>query len=150
MTKFLALILAASNSVAAGAPLPVKQLERIPLVAEPVNYPPADSIEEEVVEEETVVETSVYGADDFRSAGVIYSNGYRWTWYSQRVLPGGGLNIPGRHVGEDGYIKDENGRLCLASSTLPKGTIVETPFGVEGCVYDSGCEEGTLDVYTDF
>lgn len=145
MTKFLALILAASNSAAAGASLPIRELERIPLVAEPVDHPPADNIEEE-----TVVETSVYEADDFRSAGVIYSNGYRWTWYSQRVLPGGGLDIPGRHVGEDGYIKDENGRLCLASSTLPKGTIVETPFGVEGCVYDSGCEEGTLDVYTDF
>ena len=55
MTKFLALILAASNSAAAGASLPVRQLERIPLVAEPVEYLPVDNMEEEVVEEETEV-----------------------------------------------------------------------------------------------
>lgn len=91
-----------------------------------------------------------YAADELRYHGVIYEGGWRWTWYSQRVLPGGGLTIPGRHVDENGYICDENGRICLASSDLEYGTVVSTPFGKEGCIYDCGCSSGTLDVYVDF
>lgn len=34
----------------------------------------------------------------FRHMGVIHWGNWTWTWYSQRVLPGGGLHIPGRHV----------------------------------------------------
>lgn len=81
--------------------------------------------------------------------GVVYFNGHRETYYSQKVLPGGGLNIPGRHVAEDGTIRDENGYLCLASSDYPKGTMVETSLGM-GVVYDSGCASGTIDIYTDW
>jgi len=92
----------------------------------------------------------LYTASQFRSAGVVYWNGYRWTWYSQRVLPGPGLNIPGRHVDENGYVCDSNNYICLASSTLRRGTVVSTPFGKPGKVYDSGCAAGTLDVYTNF
>ncbi len=92
----------------------------------------------------------LYTPEEFRHMGVVYWDGWRWTWYSQRVLPGGGLKIPGRHVNENGYVVDENERICLASSTLSKGTIINTPFGAEGCVYDSGCAVGTVDVYTDF
>lgn len=91
-----------------------------------------------------------YSADELRFLGVIYAGDFRWTWYSQNVLPGGGLQIPGRHVDENGYICDENDRICLASSDLEWGTIVTTPFGKEGCIYDSGCASGTLDVYVDF
>ena len=79
--------------------------------------------------------------------GVIYWGGYRWTWYSEKVLPGGGLQIPGRYVDENGYVCDENGYICLASSELGWGTVVDTPFGKSGCVYDSGPSSGTLDVY---
>ncbi len=91
-----------------------------------------------------------YSADELRFLGVIYAGDFRWTWYSQNVLPGGGLQIPGRHVDENGYICDENDRICLASSDLEWGTIVTTPFGKEGCIYDCGCASGTLDVYVDF
>ena len=91
-----------------------------------------------------------YSSDELRYLGVIYEGDFRWTWYSQNVLPGGGLDIPGRHVDENGYICDENNRICLASSDLEWGTIVTTPFGKEGCVYDCGCASGTLDVYVDF
>ena len=90
-----------------------------------------------------------YSASYFRRAGVIKWDGWRWTWYSQRVFPGGGLKIPGRHVDEHGYICDGKDRICLASSRLKKGTVVATPFGKKGCVYDSGCAAGTLDVYVD-
>lgn len=96
------------------------------------------------------VENARYTPSYFKRMGVIYWGGYRWTWYSQRVLPGGGLRIPGRHVGSGGYVMDKDGRICLASSTLSKGTIVNTPFGAKGCIYDSGCAVGTLDVYVDW
>jgi len=91
-----------------------------------------------------------YGSSYFRKMGVINWNGWRWTWYSQRVLPGGGLNIPGRHVDDQGYVCDGSNRICLASSDLSYGTVVSTPFGKDGCVYDSGCSHGTLDVYVDW
>ncbi len=84
-----------------------------------------------------------------KSKGVVYYNGHRETWYSQRVLPGGGLNIPGRHVDENGIIRDGDGYICVASSDYPKGTIVETSLGT-GKVYDSGCASGTIDIYTDW
>lgn len=91
-----------------------------------------------------------YSASDLQSSGVIYWGGWRWTWYSQNVLPGGGLLIPGRHVDEGGYVCDENDYICLASTSLSQGTVVDTPFGKQGKVYDSGCAYGTLDVYTAF
>lgn len=84
------------------------------------------------------------------SAGVINWGGYRWTWYSQRVLPGTGLAIPGRHVDESGYVCDADNYICLASSDLAKGTVVPTPFGKSGKIYDAGCASGTLDVYVNW
>lgn len=83
------------------------------------------------------------------TVGVVYFNGHRETYYSQRVLPGYGLKIPGRHVASDGTIRDANGYLCLASSDHPKGTVVQTSLGT-GVVYDSGCASGTIDIYTDW
>ena len=81
--------------------------------------------------------------------GAVYFNGHRETYYSQKVLPGYGLNIPGRHVASDGTVRDENNYICVASSDHPKGTIVETSLGT-GKVYDSGCASGTIDIYTDW
>ena len=73
---------------------------------------------------------------------------YNYTYYSQRVLPGGGLDIPGRHVDDDGFIRDENGNLCIASSNHAKGTEIDTPYG-KGVVYDY-CPSDNLDIYTDW
>ncbi len=84
-----------------------------------------------------------------KDKGVNYFNGHRETYYSQKVLPGHGLNIPGRHVASDGTIRDGNGYLCLASSDYPKGTMVQTSLGM-GIVYDTGCASGTIDIYTDW
>lgn len=85
------------------------------------------------------------------SMGVKYFNGHRETWYSQRVLPGNGLNIPGRHVASDGTIRDKDGYIVLASdlSYAPRGTIIQTSLGL-GKVYDTGCAYGTIDIYTDW
>lgn len=85
-----------------------------------------------------------------KSGGVYYYNGRKETWYSQRVLPGGGLYIPGRHVNaEDGTVRDEDGYICVAASDLPYGTVVETSLGT-GKVYDTGCAPGTTDIYVDW
>jgi hypothetical protein len=84
-----------------------------------------------------------------KSKGVNYFNGHKETWYSQKVLPGKGLKIPGRHVAADGTIRDENNYIVVASSDLPYGTIVETSLGT-GKVYDSGCDSGIIDIYTNW
>lgn len=86
-----------------------------------------------------------------RSGGVYWNpyTGLKETWYSQRVLPGGGLNIPGRHVNEEGFVCDVDGYICVASSDYPKGTVIETSRGI-GKVYDCGCASGTVDLYTDW
>ena len=84
-----------------------------------------------------------------KSKGVNYFNGHRETWYSQKVLPGKGLKIPGRHVDSRGLVCDGDGYICVASSDYPKGTIVETSLGT-GKVYDSGCASGTIDIYTNW
>ena len=100
-------------------------------------------------ETERITTTSGYvSPSQFRKMGIIYADGYKYTWYSEKVLPGGGLNIPGRHS-DGNYVRDEDEYIVLASSDLPKGTIVETPFGT-GKVYDSGCASGVIDVYTSF
>lgn len=83
------------------------------------------------------------------SKGVVYYNGHRETYYSQNVLPGYGLDIPGRHVAEDGTVRDSENYICVASSDLAKGTVVETSLGT-GKVYDSGCASGTVDIYTNW
>lgn len=106
--------------------------------------------EDTIVEEDFNCSCAYYTPDQLRTMGVINWNGWKWTWYSQRILPGGGLVIPGRHVDENGYVCDENDYICLAASSLSKGTVVDTPFGKMGKVYDTGCAYGVLDVYTDF
>ena len=104
---------------------------------------------ERSIEVEQQIEAK-YTSAEFLYHGVVNWGGWRWTWYSQNVLPGGALDIPGRHVDESGYICDEYGFICLASGSLEKGTVVETPFGKKGKVYDCGCAADTLDVYTNF
>lgn len=93
---------------------------------------------------------ALYTSSQFKKKGVINWGGWRWTWYSQKILPGKGLKIPGRHTDANGYICDQNEYICLASVDLSKGTVVSTPFGKKGKVYDTGCPKGTLDVYTNF
>ncbi|MCQ2508419.1 MAG: hypothetical protein MJ097_06495 [Dorea sp.] len=81
--------------------------------------------------------------------GVVYFDGHKETYYSQRVLPGGALQIPGRHVAADGTIRDGEGLIVVASSDLPFGTLVNTSLG-PAKVYDCGCASGTIDIYTDW
>lgn len=82
------------------------------------------------------------------SKGVVYFNGHKETYYSEKVLPGNGLNIPGRHVAEDGTIRDSEGYIVISSdlSYASKGSTLMTSLG-PAKVYDTGCAYGTLDIY---
>lgn len=93
---------------------------------------------------------NVYTGDQFEYMGVIRYNNFRWTWYSEKVLPGTGLNIPGRYRDEQEFVCDEEDYICLASRDFPKGTVIDTPFGKQGKVYDYCPTRGTIDVYTHF
>ena len=94
-----------------------------------------------------------YSPSYFRNAGDINWNGWRWTWYSQKVLPGPGLNIPGRHV-DNQYVCDGDGYICLANDVYELGQVISTPFGKQGKVYDRITDDRsnttTVDVYTNF
>ncbi|MDO5449217.1 MAG: hypothetical protein Q4F70_06415, partial [Clostridia bacterium] len=71
--------------------------------------------------------------------GALFFNGHKETYYSEHVLPGEGLDIPGRHVADDGTIRDENGYICVAADPefLPYGATVLTTLG-PAKVYDCG------------
>lgn len=86
-----------------------------------------------------------------KSGGVFYFNGHKETWYSQKVLPGGGLKIPGRHVAADGTIRDKDNYICIAAhrNLYSYGSIVPTSLGM-GKVYDTGCAYGVIDVYVNW
>lgn len=89
---------------------------------------------------------ALYSLNEFLFTGKIYWDNLEFTYYSQSVLPGGGLTIPGRHINEGGYVADENGYIVLAGSA-EKGTIYNTPFGYQGKIYDMGTFGNHLDVY---
>lgn len=99
-----------------------------------------------VITDEKEVPAKKYSLGTFLSKGVVYDSGRRYTYYSQSVLPGGGLSIPGRHVNRDGYVADKDGYIVLANSA-PKGTVIKTPFGYYGKVYDRGTSGNHFDVY---
>ena len=107
-------------------------------------------VEESSTELGEPVTDAVYDPYDLYNQGRLYYGDYQYTWYSERVLPGYGLVIDGRHTDADGFVCDGDGYICVASSSLNKGTVVDTPFGRQGKVYDSGCDWGTIDVYVNW
>lgn len=86
-----------------------------------------------------------------KSKGVVYYNDHKETYYDEKVLPGSGLRIPGRHVAEDGTIRDEEGYICVAANQeyMAKGTVLITSLG-PAKVYDTGCAYGTIDIYVNW
>ena len=94
-----------------------------------------------------------YTAAYFRRAGVIRWGGVKWTYYSQRLLPGTGLKIPGRHVDSQGFVCDKDDYIVIAVTPAMRKAraIVPTPFGKFGKVYDCGAGGSAWrDVYTAF
>lgn len=82
----------------------------------------------------------------FLRDGVVYDGGNKYTYYFQSTLPGGGLNIPGRHT-DDGFVKDGDGYIVVANSSA-NGTVVNTPWG-PGKVYDKGTSGNHYDIYVE-
>lgn len=105
-----------------------------------------ESYEEETYEEEYVeTYSTTYSPEYLMNMGVVYDGGWRYTWYSEKVLPGSGLNIPGRWS-DGNFVRDGEGYICVASEDFAKGTVLETPWGTAK-VYDCGCAHGTIDMY---
>lgn len=85
------------------------------------------------------------------SKGAQYYNGNKETYYSQRVLPGNSLNIPGRHVADDGTVRDGDGFICVAANPAyrQRGDVLITSLG-PAKVYDTGCSYGIIDIYVNW
>lgn len=99
----------------------------------------------------TVSAQKIYSKEEFIHQGVINWNGWNWTYYLLSMFPGStSTPVQGKHVNEDQFVCDGDGYVILASVDLPPYTVVKTPFGYMGKVYDTGCPSGVLDVYTDF
>lgn len=100
-------------------------------------------------QQQQVTQQQSYSGDSgsFKSQGVIYQNGIRYTYYSSNVLYH--YRTPEWNAGSDGIYRDSAGYIVVASSDHSQGSIVSTPFGA-GKVYDSGCASGTIDIYTNF
>ena len=85
------------------------------------------------------------------SRGAQYFDGHKEAYYSQHELPGNGLNIPGRHVADDGTVRDGEGYISVAANPayLSRGSVIMTSMG-PAKVYDTGCAYGTIDIYVNW
>lgn len=100
--------------------------------------------------EPTYYEPTYYApsyANDFASQGVVYEDGTRYTWYSSNAAYH--YRTPEWSVDSEGFYRDSDGYYVVASTDVPMGGTVDTPWG-EGKVYDTGCDSGTVDLYTTF
>lgn len=154
------------ESISEPMPEPEKNVEELPASEQEVIVEELPLSESEVIVEELVIQLPMaYGyilqydqpynvETDVKLnsyIGVVYFNGHKETYYSQNVLPGGGLRIPGRHVAEDGTVRDEEGYICVATdwNYLPYGATVLTSLG-PARVYDTGCDYGVVDIYVNW
>ena len=112
---------------------------------------PTEQKTEKPTEQKTEKPTESSGGHLTRAGGVFYFNGYKETWYSTNEGCGQSTArpIPGKHVDENGIIRDEDGYICVASSDLPFYSVITISLG-DAKVYDTGCSHGTIDVYTDW
>ena len=120
------------------APISVTEEQKIIEVDDTEAPAPAESTE------------AYWSPESFRFSGVVYMSGYAWTWYTERILPGEGLAIPGRYTDGDGFVCDGDGYIVLASCDLARGTVITTPVGRAGKVYDYCPTSGVIDVYTNW
>lgn len=150
---------ACSNATIKGG-LP-EDLQPAPVMAPVENEDEAESVEPMEYQEEVVYqEEAAYVEEpaveevadiDLRYAGVVSDGDVTYTWYSERVLPGGGLhalNSNGRTLDDRGFVTDGEGYIAIASpdESIPIGTEVDTPWGTAR-VYDYNPGD-SWDVYT--
>lgn len=123
---------------------PIVETEEVEIVG--ATYEEETEVAEEAEKAVDVSSDYIYSAKKFKKLGVVYYGGYKYTYYSDYVLKGGGLKIPSRHYDESGYICDVDGYICGASQMHPKGTILNSPFGKKVKIYD-WCDIRSIDIY---
>lgn len=82
-----------------------------------------------------------------KSGGVNYYNNRKETWYSSNSLYHYRTNE--WTAGSDGVYRDADGYVVVAASDLAQGSTIDTSYG-PGKVYDSGCANGTTDIYVNW
>lgn len=84
------------------------------------------------------------GPTNFRSRGVIYHNGHRFTYYSSNVL----YHYRTSEWTPDnlGFYRDKDGYLVVAADFISQGSKISTPWGI-GKKYDCGAGSNTVDMY---
>ena len=88
-----------------------------------------------------------YSGDGFQQEGVRYHDGRTETYYSSNVLY---HHRTGEWtVDDEGYYRDADGYYVVAASDIAEGETLETSKGTAK-VYDSGCDDGVTDFYTNF
>ena len=84
-----------------------------------------------------------------KAKGKVRFNGHYETWYSEKVLPGKGLNIPGRHTDKRGLVLDGDGNICVATKLVEMRRKIETSLGM-GKRYDTCSGDNIVDIYTNW
>ena len=86
-----------------------------------------------------------------RNVKQIKFKGHIETWHSEKVDPKKNLVIPGRHVDEQGIIRDKNNFIVVATSPGFVGTkkLINTSLGM-GKKYDTIKEANTVSIFTNW
>ena len=82
---------------------------------------------------------------------IKFKNHYE-TWHSEKTDPKANLNIPGRHVDENGVIRDKNNLVVIAVTRdlIAKGTKINTSLGM-GKRYDTLPKQtNTVSIFTNW
>ena len=98
----------------------------------------------------------VISSSKFYWNGGCRYNGYYWTYYSTKQnLSWTALfnyidkKTGGHYFDSEGFCRDGDGYIIIASKYHSNGTVVSTPFGTAGRVWDC-CPEGNMDVLTNW
>ncbi len=119
--------------------------------AEAYVEPEETYVEEEYYEEPSSGSEYLYNITDLSHIGIIYYNGYRFTWYTSNEWTGNPAygRPEGMWLDENGCWRDPEGYLMFASDSLAPYSVVDTPFGIPGRIYDCGPgADDLLDLYT--
>ena len=122
----------------------IEQINR-PIVV--VEKEKVEIVESSVSKKPDIYCEKIYEVSEFKKLGKVKYGNFYYTWYSEKVLPGGGLKIPGRHHNNLGFVADINGFIVGASDSLPRHTVVDTPVGLKAKIYDCGPGLGIVDLY---
>ncbi len=81
-----------------------------------------------------------YYINYLKTKGPVHWRGRKYTYYTSRLCPIYKLPVPGLHIDKEGMWCDNKDYIVLGSSVANKvnRTVIATPFGKYGKVYDTG------------